>query len=248
MAIAARFSIIMANMVKMPRVTARVLWLGAMVALTACAYRGGIDNPAIRKVQWFSYLDGDDIRTYCVENAPDRYRLVYNGRYEEQLRSYELTADSAGGADLTARAMQRRGDITRFTLDEVLAPWNWDKAETQLNAADFQAFQQRLEANGFYAGAPAGLRLHSSEFYWIASGCRNGRFHFGAWLHPEPPFQKLTFPDFLYAKDTTGVPVNPPRPLPPAEKYRRASRNSDDSPTSFWLQVGDNGLGGVPNL
>jgi hypothetical protein len=231
-------------------VVAAVLALSvvALLGLSACAYRGGIDNPVVRKTQWFSYLDGDDIRTYCVENAPDSYRLVYNGRYDEQLRSYELTADGAGGASLTARAMQKVGDLTKMTLDDVLAPWRWQKAETRLNPADFQAFQKLLADGGFYAGAPAGLRLHSSEFYWIASGCRNGQFYFNAWRHPQQPFQRLKFPDFLYARDTTGIPVNPPRPVPPAEKYRNSGRNADDSPISFWLQVGENGLGGVPNL
>lgn len=220
----------------------------ALLGLAACAYRGGIDNPAIRKVAWFSYLDGDDIRTYCVENAPDSYRLVYNGRYEEQLRSYEVTADGTGGARLTSRAMDLRGDITKISLEDVLAPWNWEKAEGQLSPADFQALQARLESGGFYAGAPAGLRLYSGDFYWIASGCRDGKFYFGAWLYPEPPYEKLSFPDFIYARDATGVPVNQPRPLPAADKYRRASRNSDDSGTRFWLQVGENGLGSLPNL
>jgi hypothetical protein len=249
MAIVARFPIIMGNMVNRKlSAGARILWIGCLLAVSACAYRGGIDNPIVRKTQWFSYLDGDDIRTYCVENAPDSYRLVYNARYNEQLRSYELTADGAGGANLTSRAMQKVGDLTKMSLDDVLAPWRWQKAEAGLKPADFQAFQKQLEANGFYAGAPKGLRLHSSEFYWIASGCRAGQFYFHAWLYPEPPAQKLTFPDFLYARDTTGIAVNPPRPVPPAEKYRNSGRNTDDGEASFWLQVGDNGLGGVPNL
>ena len=80
------------------------------ILLAGCTYRGDIDNPAVRKVSWFSYLDGTDIRTACAEGAPDSYRLVYNGRYEEQLRSYEITADGAGGAYLVARAKcWRRG-------------------------------------------------------------------------------------------------------------------------------------------
>ena len=247
MAIVARFSIVMANMVKMRNVAAGLVCL-AVLALSACAYRGGIDNPIVRKTQWFSYLDGDDIRTYCVENAPNSYRLVYNARYNEQLRSYELTADGAGGANLTSRAMQKVGDLTKMSLDDVLAPWRWQRAETRLNPADFQAFQKQLESSAFYVGAPKGLRLHSSEFYWIASGCRAGQFYFHAWLYPEPASQKLTFPDFLYGRDTTGIAVNPPRAVPPAEKYRNSSRNTDDGEASFWLQVGDNGLGGVPNL
>jgi hypothetical protein len=220
----------------------------ALLVLAACAYRGGIDNPAIRRVAWFSYLDGDDIRTYCVENAPDSYRLVYNGRYEEQLRSYELAADGAGGANLTARAMAERGDLTEISLDDVLAPWRWRTFRAHLDPADFQAFQRRLETDGMYAGAPAGLRLFSGDFYWVASGCRNGRFYYGAWLHPEPPFQRLTFPEFLYARDSTGVPVNPPRPLPPADKFRTRGQGANDSETRFWLQVHENGLGSLTNF
>ena len=114
--------------------------LAALTTLLGCAYDGGIDNPVVRKVEWFSYLDGADIRTYCVENAPDRYRLVYNARYDEQLRSYELTADGAGGAAMTARAMQKRGDLTEITLNDVLAPWRWEKVERSLSPAEFQAF------------------------------------------------------------------------------------------------------------
>ncbi len=51
-----------------------------------------IDNPAVRKVAWFSYLDGNDIREAARPGAPDRFRLVYNGQYEKQIRSYEITA------------------------------------------------------------------------------------------------------------------------------------------------------------
>src|SRR5262245_6550826 len=80
----------------------RVICMGVLLA--ACAYRGDIDNPIIRKLSWFSYLDGTDIRTTCADGAPDGYRLVYNGRYEEQVRSYEIFADGAGGAYLVARA------------------------------------------------------------------------------------------------------------------------------------------------
>src|SRR5215510_5608925 len=112
-----------------------------LLAVSACAYRGGIDNPVVRKTQWFSYLDGDDIRTYCVENAPDSYRLVYNARYNEQLRSYELTADGAGGASLTSRAMEKVGNIAKMTLEDVLAPWRRHSGGFPPFATDFQAFQ-----------------------------------------------------------------------------------------------------------
>jgi hypothetical protein len=154
--------------------------LAALAAVSGCAYDGGIDNPVVRKVEWFSYLDGADIRTYCVEGALDRYRLVYNARYDEQLRSYELSADGSGGAYMTARAMQKRGDLTEVTLDDVLAPWRWEKAERTLAPAEFQAFGKALRASGMYDGSPDGLRLWS-DFHWAASGCRDGKFY-AAWL------------------------------------------------------------------
>ena len=67
-----------------------LLWA---VGLSACTYQGHIDEPVTVKATWYSYLAGDDIRQTCVPNGLPRYRLVYNGRYEEQLRSYDLVKD-----------------------------------------------------------------------------------------------------------------------------------------------------------
>ena len=46
------------------------------------------------------FLAGDDIRQTCGPNGLPRYRLVYNGRYEEQPRSYDLVGLDGGGARL----------------------------------------------------------------------------------------------------------------------------------------------------
>ena len=228
----------------------RLSMTGVIALLAACSYHGGIDNPAIRKVAWFSYLDGTDIRDTCTEGSPGRYRLVYNGRYEEQLRSYEITADGAGGAYLVARAKGQDNafQITQLTLDGVLAPWRWQRAEAHLSAEEYRQFLDLLDQSGMFAGAPSGERLFSGDFYWVASGCKDGKFYYSAWLYPEPPYERLKFPDFLYARDTTGIPVNPPRQMVDREKYRSSGRGGDDMQTKFWLQVGENGLGGVPNL
>ena len=112
------------------------------ILLAGCTYRGDIDNPAVRKVSWFSYLDGTDIRTACVEGAPDSYRLVYNGRYEEQVRSYEITADGAGGAYLTARAKGRTNAFD-VSFDDVLAPWRWKRSRGPAVAGGVPAIRAR---------------------------------------------------------------------------------------------------------
>src|SRR5581483_11340747 len=86
-----------------------VVW--AFCALAGCAYHGNsetnLDNPAVQKFAWFSYLDGHDIRQSCATlgpKAPAQYRLVYNGQYDQQLRTYEIDVAPSGGATLLARA------------------------------------------------------------------------------------------------------------------------------------------------
>jgi hypothetical protein len=224
------------------------LWRATCVGLllVGCTYRGDIDNPAVRKASWFSYLDGTDIRTACVEGAPDSFRLVYNGRYEEQVRSYEITADGAGGAYLTARAKGRTNAFD-VSLDDVLAPWRWQRSQTRLAPAEFQQFGALLEQSGQFAGAPEGLRLFSGDFYWVGSACRNGAFHYHAWAFSSDGFAQVRFADFLFKHDQTGLAVNQPRAIPASEFLGPAGRPEDQTQTRFWLQVQKDGLGGIPN-
>ena len=227
----------------------RLSVMGVIVLLAACSYHGDIDNPVVRKVTWFSYLDGTDIRNTCVEGSLGRYRLVYNGRYEEQLRSYEITADGAGGAYLVARAKGQDNafQITQLTLDGVLAPWSWQRAEAHLSPEEYRQFLDLLEQSGMFAGAPAGERLFSGDFYWVASGCRDGKFYYDAWLFSADHFARVRFADFLFKHDQTGLAVNPPRAIAPAEYLGPMGRQEDQQHIRFWLQVDKDGLGGVPN-
>lgn len=220
--------------------------IGAVLLLAGCAYRGDIDNPVVRKVAWFSYLDGADIRTGCAGGAPDSYRLVYNGRYEEQLRSYEVTADGTGGAYLVARA-KGRANAFDVSLDDVLAPWRWKRSEMRLSPDEFQRFVALLGDSGQFAGAPVGLRLFSGDFYWVGGACRGGAFHYGAWLFSNGGFDRVRFAEFLFARDQTGLAVNPPRRIPAGEYLAPQGRREDQSQIRFWLQVRENGLGGVAN-
>lgn len=220
--------------------------VGVVYLVGGCAYRGDIDNPVVRKVAWFSYVDGADMRSGCAEGALDGYRLVYNGRYEEQLRSYEITADGTGGAYLMARA---KGPANAFDVssDDVLAPWRWNRSEARLSPAEFQRLVALLEESGQFAGAPAGLRLFSGDFYWVGSACRDGAFHYHAWQFSNDGFARTRFAEFLFAHDQTGLAVNPPRKIPAGEYLGPQGRREDQTEIRFWLQVRENGLGGVAN-
>jgi hypothetical protein len=185
-------------------------------------------------------------RTACAEGAADSYRLVYNGRYEEQLRSYEITADGAGGAHLVARA-KAGANAFEVSFDDVLAAWRWRRSDAHLAPAEFQQFVTLLEESGQFAGAPVGLRLFSGDFYWVGSACQNGAFHYHAWAFSDDGFARVQFADFLLKHDQTGLAVNPPRKIPASEFLGPQGRTDEQIQIRFWLQVRDDGLGGIPN-
>ncbi len=226
----------------------RLLPLFAGLALLAgCASIGPTDDPVQRHFSWDRYVGGDDLATSCKPGEPARYRLVYNGIYTEQRRSYDFTAQPDGGALLEARVIGS-GTLTRITLTEPLKPWQGDKALHRLNAAEFQQLTAALRDAGFEATAKKGLELRGDDFYWTASACRNGVFHFNAWAaegYPgeAPAFDRARFMDVLAPFDHTGVAVNPPRkvPLPPYALMMNQAREKPNQPPHRYI-VGDNGL------
>lgn len=250
-----------------PRCGTRFGRLAAVIALSwagllaGCAYHGDsvtdIDNPAVQKFAWFSFLDGHDIREACAAQAaaggpkaPARYRLIYNGQYEEQLRVYEIEAVPSGGADLHARAKGRSNLADWWIRDtsDLLAPWRWRESRAMLSTAELAQFRRALAESGFGRGAPQGLRLPSRDFYWVASGCEDGRFHFYAWRAKRGRLDDAKFQDFLLRHDGTGVAFRPPHVLDPSESpYRPAGGNGRNPSSNFTLEVRGEGIGGLLN-
>lgn len=221
------------------------LWVALLLAVAGCSYRGNIDNPIARHLTWFSYIGGDDIRAACGPGMLDWYRLVYNARYEEQLRSYEVVADGAGGAILVARALGSPAPLS-VVAGTPLPSWGWARSETRLDEAAFAAFEQTMVDSGFFEPPPVGLRLSSGDFWWVASGCIDEAFHFSAWRHTPDHAADLDFPAFLFAHDATGVPVNPPRPVASARFGPRGNRDNWGGRIDFTLEVTAAGVGGGP--
>ena len=220
------------------------LALLALGVLAGCAYEGAIDQPVTIKATWFSYLNGDDIRSACTDGAPSWYRLVYNGNYDEQLRTYEVVADGTGGAYYKARVQTGAGlDLTKFSFDGLQGIAGWITVQTRLIPVDLAALERALEASDAFGPAPVGLRLASEQFYWVASLCRDGRFHFNAWLYPSARAAGLRFPQALLGHDGTGIAVNPPREVAGFERVGRTVRG-EGRPQPFDLEVGENGFKG----
>lgn len=225
------------------------VWLIAAFAMlafsAACTIGQAVQQPALQRFVWYDYLNGSDLREACRRGSLPRYRLVYNGRYQEQLRRYEVVDDGGGGGIVVANA-QGAGNLANVALNDLLAPWRWKRSQVRISPQELAGFEAALETSGFFGPAPKGLSLPSAGFYWVAVACRDGQVHFNAWRHPSARFARLTFPEFLFRRDLTEVPVNPPREVDNAELIfvPPASRRSSTRYPVFSLTVGDNGIEG----
>ncbi|HVT52979.1 MAG TPA: hypothetical protein VHE77_15465 [Dongiaceae bacterium] len=238
-----------------PRLLTRFTAL-LFLACNGCAYHGAastdIDNPAVQKFSWFSFLDGNDIRQACASlgpQAPAHYRLVYNGQYSEQIRAYEIVGEPSGGAALTARA-KGHSSLSGWWIagtQDLLAPWRWHESTAALSAAEMAQFRAALTASGFGSGAPQGLRLASQDFYWVAAGCEAGQFHYYAWVEKDGRLDAAKFQDFLLRHDGTGLPLRPPHVLSIEERQRLGTAKGRNFNGEFTLEVRGEGLGGLIN-
>ena len=229
------------------RRSALALGLGAMMVallVTGCRAGNGVPgNPIGLKLQWFSFLDGDGFRNRCGPGMPDRYRLIYNARFDEQIRVYDVTA-YFGEAIFRARAVEPGFVLTgaRLNLD-----FGWRESKTRLSAAEYSEFRRRLQESGLHDPTPVGLELFSPDFYWVGMSCEGGRFHYTAYARPSPAFDALTFPAFLFVHDETGLPVNPPRDIPASERLRALGGGlgpPQDRYPAFRMVVDEDGIEG----
>jgi hypothetical protein len=221
-----------------------------------CAYHGdsetNLDNPAVQKFSWFSFLDGHDIREACAPlgpKAPGHYRLVYNGQYSEQIRTYEVNVAPSGGATLLVRA-KGPTNLSNWWIqspDDLLAPWRWREATAALSPAETAQFRAVLARSGFGSGAPQGLRLSSQDFYWVAAGCEAGQFHYYAWVERDGRLDAAQFQDFLIRHDGTGLPLRLPHILSVSEAAQTGPQRTREREDSFTLEVRGEGLGGLVN-
>ena len=218
---------------------------GIAVFLAACAYQP-TDNPAVRKFSWFSYLNGDDLRSACTADNPGQYRLVYNGIYVEQVRTYDLKA-SADGAEMRVQ-VTGKADLRDISVEEagdLMNPWRGTIETVHLRPSDLDLLKRSLRSSGAFEPVAPGLQLSSDAFYWMVSACDGGRFHFNAYLWPSDRFKAASFAKLLNAWDPTKIAVNPPRP---ATGYEIHGDKVHDGAIQFNLMTGEGGLAMVKPL
>lgn len=210
--------------------------VGAL-ALAGCTYGGGdMGDPATRKFHWFSYVAGDDIKATCQPGSPDRFRLVYNGRYDQQLRLYDL--DSV--RHLLIAKVTKPANASRISGDDLLAPWRAEEAKTPLDQPAYDTMVASFADAGMFGPPAVGRELPSHGFHWAAASCKDGQFRFTGWVYPETDLMALPFVAPLLAADGTGVALNPPGPIAFDPQYEDNLRRGQV--TSFHLKVGRDGM------
>ena len=221
------------------RIAAVAIWLGA------CQFTGPPQSLLEQRLTWFSYLNADDIRANCAPGAADQYRIVYNADYAQQARAYDiyvLPDGSAGVLQTVDRGLVGAG--TGNNLTTIGAPL---RVQTMVGPSDVAALLAALTESGTFGPAPAGLRLDSHEFYWLATGCRDGAMFIHAWRYPSPGFDAVTFDDHLQRLDQTGVRfLDPRRDLDPSRRACRQGGQGDDRQRlCFSITIGEDGLVGI---
>ncbi len=233
---------LVAGTIRKKRRTLGIGALGLALLVAACTYGdfGNIDNPAVRRVQWFSYAKGEDIAAACVEGASERYRLIYNADFRNQVRAYEVTADGTGGAFYIARAVPGGAALADFSVLDTHGWWRWYKSEQPLDAAMLNDLRTRLVDDGYFDRRGGLVRLSSYDYYWLVTGCVDGKFESGAWTNAQSRLTQLSFAELLFSLDETGLPVAAPRWVSPGERYGMVSHIGDDVTVGpFWITVDD---------
>ncbi len=225
-------------------------FIGILIVLLAgCTYKAENESLLARKLTWFSYLNGDDLRARCSPGAPDMLRLVYNAVYVEQVRTYDI--ETAVSHDPTQRnRMDIRvigpANLSLLVTDEknsLLAPWRGAASSIWLRDADMSRLWQSLSASNAFGPAPQGLQASGEDFFWIISVCRAGSFHFNAYKWPSEQFDAIQFDDLLFAWDMSDIAVNRPRVTSGFGIYGDSDTARRKS-GKLNLSIGHNGLKG----
>ncbi len=223
------------------------LLVAVMGFLSACAYTGadeGFYKPVTRKLTWFSYVAGDDIRQQCAAFVQDQYRLVYNGVYDEQIRAYHFVGSGESGRYNLRIQVTEEADLssldTELASPDLLQPWRPRESSTNLPQRDFELFVRALKSSKFFDSVPPMEKLPSIGFYWVVSGCTANKFHINAYLWPSKRYRNIVFPKLLSTWDFTGIPINPPRETSNFSIY--GTNNEEEFRNHFTLEFSRDGL------
>jgi hypothetical protein len=171
----------------------------AALLLSGCASLGAAEDADTRKLTWFSYVNGEDLRAQCSHDGPDRYRLIYNSKSSAQLRTYEVQAASGEGKDGQSGG---GGAVVDARIIPAEAMWKRDPEDTleteqvttmrlYLSPDQFEQLTLRLAETGVFDGPAMGFHMETGGVFWLASGCHDGTYFLTAFSNPSDRFENI---------------------------------------------------------
>lgn len=216
--------------------------IGVMAVSSCAAVPGVDDDPIMRKLSWFSYINGDDMRPDCAAGGDENYRFVYNGIYTEQLRIYQ-----AGGKEnnFSVRVINEP-DLSNISVAsgvDLLNPWRGLKKEKNISSDEITKLTAAMENDGVFGPPAVGLRISSKGFFWTVAACHEGNFYFTALRWPAKEFTSAIFPAVLLSLDETNIKFNKPRWVDTSNVTNQSQTRKKVE--GFTLEVGEDGLVGI---
>jgi hypothetical protein len=204
----------------------------------------------VRSATWFSYASAQDSARAARRGGRDIYRVIYNGNWQEQVRTYDLgpSATGAGGVIDEARVRRRPGLTfsipTTLALNDPLEPARAVRCADAADRSEYRALIAAPRGGRARPAGPADARLESYQFWWAAAACVNGSFVYNAWIYPTPRFAALRFPAVLLRHDQTGcrsMRRAAPSRSPSIVRTPVASRSIPTLPSSSMAAAGPSG-------
>lgn len=230
----------------------RLLLVLCMTLLAqGCAARGPASDPVGRVLSWFSYMNGDDLRSACARGATDRYRLIYNARWTGQVRSYDLVAarplpgTQGHSVPVDAKLMARSftpAPLLNAYLDRLNGGDATQVEEVRLAPDSFRALEGAILEIASRPGGE-GSWLRSDRYFWLVMGCRDGVFRLRGFEVTPETHDGLVFLAPLIEVDPITRPLAPPRALP-EQPYAQTAGQRERREVRFRVQVRDNRLVG----
>ncbi len=182
----------------------RIAVVAGTLALAGCAQPGFEANPVTRNFSWFSDLAARDVEAACTDGKT-RARLVYNGRYDEQIRRYDLVPTEAGWT-LEVSVRGHANPLNLSTRD-LWQPWRARVASVPVDQATWAPVASGLDRAQAAPRVPTGSDVLSDDLYWLAAECRDGQFRYSAWKVDDWRPEQPAFVAALLALDPLGIPL-----------------------------------------
>ncbi len=215
-----------------------LLVVAALLA-TSCTIDAG-DGVIGRRLTWFNYVSGVEFRRVCATSPVERYRVVFNGEFTVQVRTYDIAADAEGA--LVYGRVFRGSIMSDRAFPSAIEGLLGREGQIRLSQEGFAEFRRSLDQSGPYHGA-APVYLRSDSYFWVVLSCVDGAFRARAFTGPRDVLEALPFRDVLLANDPTGVPMRVQRTVEAdsATGYGRAY-------SPMLAENPDRARGGVTNV